>query len=67
MPSIFKKKDKIFVENNRPVSLLPTVSKVLEQIMQKQISDYIRKFLSPFLCGYTKGFSTQYALLMLKE
>ena len=67
VPSIFKKKDKIFVENNRPVSLLPTVSKILEQIMQKQISDYIRKFFSPFLCGYTKGFSTQYALLMLKE
>ena len=67
VPSIFKKKDKTFVENNRPVSVLPTVPKILEQIMQKQISDYIRKFLSPFLCGYTKGFSTQYALLMLTE
>ena len=33
--------------------------------MQKQISDYIGKFLSPFLCGYRKGFSKQYALLML--
>ena len=31
--------------------------------MQKQISDYIGKLLSPFLCGYRKGFSTQYALL----
>ena len=35
--------------------------------MQKQISDYIGKFLSPFLCGYRKGFSTQYALLTLIE
>ena len=35
--------------------------------MQKHISDYISKFLSPFLCGYRKGFSTQYALLTLIE
>ena len=62
---IFKKKDKTFVENYRPVSVLPTVSKIFERIMQKQISDYIGKFLSPFLCGYRKGFSTQYALLTL--
>ena len=48
---IFKKKDKTFIENYRPVSVLPTVSKVFEQIMQKQISDYVGKFLSPFLCG----------------
>ena len=53
--------------NYRPVSVLPTVSKILERIMQKQISDYIGKFLSPFLSGYRKGFSTQYALLTLIE
>ena len=35
--------------------------------MQKEISDYIGKFLSPFLRGYRKGFSTQYALLTLIE
>ena len=64
---IFKKKDKTFLENYRPVSVLPTVSKIFERIMQKQITDYIRKFLSPFLCGYRKGFSTQYALLSLIE
>ena len=64
---IFKKKDKTFVENYRPVSVLPTVSKIFERIMQKQITDYIGKFISPFLCGYRKGFSTQYALLSLIE
>ena len=63
----FKKKDKTFVENYRPVSILPTVSRIFEQIMQKQITDYTGKFLSPFLCGYRKGFSTQYALLSLIE
>ena len=64
---VFKKTDKTFVENYRPVSVLPTVSKIFERIIQKQISDYIGKFLSPFLCGYRKGFSTQYALLTLIE
>ena len=54
---IFKKKDKTFVENYRPVSILPTVSKIFERIMQKRISDYIEKFISPFLCGYRKGYT----------
>ena len=35
--------------------------------MQKQISGYIGKFLSRFLCRYRKGFSTKYALLTLIE
>ena len=35
--------------------------------MQKQVSDYIGKFLSSFFCGYRKGFSTQYALSTLIE
>ena len=52
---IFKMKDKTFVGNYRPVSILPTVSKIFERIMQKQISDYIGKFVSPILCGYRKG------------
>ena len=64
---IFKKKDKTFAENYRPISVLPTVSKIIEQIMLKQITDYIRKFLSPFLCGYRKEFRTQYLLLSLLE
>ena len=64
---IFKKKDKTYVENYRPVIVLPTVSKISARIMQKQITDYIGKFLSLFLCGYRKGFSTQYALLSLIE
>ena len=51
---IFRNKDKTFVENYRPVSVLTTVSKIFERIMHKQISDYIGKLLSPFLCGYRK-------------
>ena len=51
--SIFKKKCKTFVEYYRPVSV-PAISKISERITQKQISDYIGKFISPFLYGYRK-------------
>ena len=67
MSPIFKKKDKTFVKNHRPVSVPPTVCKISERTMQKQISDYIGQFISLFLCGYRKGFSTQYVLLTLIE
>ena len=48
-PHLFlKKKKNIFlVKNCRPVSVLPTVFKIFEQIMQKQIIDYINQYLIP--------------------
>ena len=33
VPPIFKKKDKTFVENYKPVSVLPTISKIFERII----------------------------------
>ena len=56
-PVLGKKKKK-----DRPVSVLPTVSKIFERIMQKQIIDYINQYISPLLCGYRKGFSIQTVL-----
>ena len=64
---IFKKDDPTKAKNYRPVSVLPVVSNVFERIMHKQISEYINKFLSPYLCGYRQGFSTQQALVSLIE
>ena len=57
----------VFKVNYRPVSVLPSVSKVFEELMQKQISGYINNYLSPYLCGYRKGFSSQQALMSLIE
>ena len=45
---VFKNKDSTFVENYKAVSVLPTVFKIFERIMQKQITGYKEKFLSPF-------------------
>ena len=64
---VYKKEDSTKVKNYRPVSGLPTVSKIFERLMQKQISEYINQFLSPFLCGHGKGFNTQTALVWLIE
>ena len=56
---MFKKKHKTFHESHRPVSALTTTSNIFKRIIQKQIIGYIGKFISPFLCGYRKGFNTQ--------
>ena len=34
---------------------------------QKQVINHVNTFLSRYLCGYRKGFSTQYVLLSLLE
>ena len=65
--TIYKKDDPNKSKNYRPVSVLPVVSKVFEKIIHDQISQYINSFLTPYLCGYRKGFSTQQALLSLIE
>ena len=53
--------------NYRPISILPTASKILERIMFKAISAYIEIYFSPFLCGFRKGYSTQDYLLVMIE
>ena len=64
---IFKKLECIIVNNYRPVSILPVVSKIFERIMQKQIKSYVDNYLSPYLCGYRKGYNAQYALTTMTE
>ena len=64
---VHKKLEQILVKNYRPVSILSAVSKIFERLIQKQMNDFVHEFLSPFLCGYRKGFSPQYALLVMIE
>ena len=46
---IYKKDDPTNSKNYRPVSVLPVTSKIFERLLQKQLSSFIDKFLSPFL------------------
>ena len=54
-------------ENYRPISVLPSASKVCKRIMFNQIYNYIIAKLFPLLCRFRKGYSTQHALLRLIE
>ena len=65
--SVFKKNSPIEKKNYRLVSVLLVVSKIYERIMQKQITLFAEVLLSPYLCGYRKGLSTQRELLSLIE
>ena len=62
---IFKKKDPFNKENYRPESVLPVVSKIFKRLLKEQMNCFIEEFLSPYLCGYRKGFSVQQALISI--
>ena len=62
-----KKGDLSRAKNYRLVSVLSSVSKIFERILQRQVSSYADQFLSTVMCGYRKVFSTQQALLSLIE
>ena len=53
------------IPNYRPISLLPVISKIFERVLFEQIEKFSEKILSPKLCGFRKGHSTQHALLNL--
>ena len=48
-------------------SLIPIVSKLFERNIYDQILVYINNFLSPYLFGYRKGFSTEQCLIVMLE
>ena len=58
-----KKDDRAYISNYRSVSILPTVTKVFERLMHDQLSTYINKYLSLYLCG----FRTYYCLSLMLE
>ena len=64
---LFKKDDSTNKENYRPISILPSISKIFERLMFQQITSYVCNILSPFLCGFRKGYNAQHALMRLKN
>ena len=64
---IFKKKDPLDVQNYRPVSILPIVSKILERSLEEQLSEYFEKIFNPYLSAFRKGYSCQSVLLAISE
>ena len=64
---VHKKEERTMKDKYRPVSILPPISKIFERNMFDQMSSYIDKYLSPFLCGFRKGFSTQHCLTAMLD
>ena len=64
---IYKEEDRTNKENYRPVSLLPTVSKLLERDTYNRINSYIEKYLSLYLFGFRKVHSTEQCLIVMLE
>ena len=55
---VFKKKNPLDKTNYRLVSVLRTISKIFEKIMEKKLNHVIQNHLSPYLCGHRKSYST---------
>ena len=62
-----KKEERIVKDKYRNVSILTPVSKIYEKEMFDQISAYVDKYLSPLLCGFRKGYSTQHCLSVMLD
>jgi hypothetical protein len=64
---IFKKGDNKYATNYRPVALLPVLSKIFEEVVMKQLTNYFDKnnFFSEFQYGFRKKRSTNDAIFHL--
>ena len=64
---IHKGKNAFLSENYRPISILPTMSKVLETIVADQISDFMESKLSKLPWCFRSKHGTQHALFKLVQ
>ena len=64
---VHKKGDTSLMNNYRPISVLPTLSKLFEKLLYQQINSYINKYLNSGLCGFREGFSAQHCLITMTE
>ena len=64
---LFKKGDSSLLINYRPISLLPTISKIFERVIHDQMYEYFNKFklLAEQQYGFRKQHSTEYAAVKL--
>ena len=64
---LFKKGSILEKKNYRPISILPTLSKIFESVLIDQLQCFFEKIFSPSLSGYRKGHSCQGVLLNFVE
>ena len=66
---LYKKGDHSLLTNYRPISLLPTISKVFERIIYDQMYEYLNEnnLLAKEQFGFRKNHSTEYAAISLVD
>lgn len=66
---VYKKGDKRLLDNYRPISILPALSKIFERIMFNQLTKYLIDYQILFSgqYGFRSGHSTEHAALELVE
>lgn len=66
---VYKKDDETLFTNYRPISLLPTISKIFEKVIFKQIYNYfhMNKLFFNAQYGFREGHSTELAALELVD
>ena len=64
---VYKEDEKFLKNNYRPVSILPSVSKIYERCIYDQINYYFHPLFSKLQCGFRKEFNAQHCLLVLVE
>ena len=67
--ALFKSGAKDDINNYCPISILPTLSKLIEKFMQKHLMNYLNTFdvLHKFQSGFRSGHSTETALTLMTE
>ena len=64
---IFKKDDPFTEKNYRPVSILPTLSKIYERLLSDQLTDHFNSLFHDFLSAFRASYGCQTTLLRLVE
>ena len=66
---LYKKGISTGMDNYRPISVLPVVSKVLERVVHHQLHSFLseHKLLSPSQCGFRKNHSTEFAAIAFSD
>ena len=62
-----KQLERTSINNYRPISLLPCISKLYERDMYNKIKCYMENHLSPYLFGFRKAHSTEQCLNTMLE
>ena len=60
-----KHEDNKALDDYRPISILPAISKLFEKAMAFQLNAHFDAIFSSLLCGFRKRHSTQHALMQL--